>query len=47
MIVEETNQYGELSAGNKQWSADAEEMCAYLGFMILMGINRLPETRDY
>ena len=49
MIVEETNRYAEqcLKESNKQWSTDAEEIRAYLGFMILMGINRLPEIRDY
>ena len=26
---------------------NAEEIRAYLGFMILMGINKLPEVRDY
>ena len=31
----------------KQWSTNAEEIRAYFGFMILMGINRLPEIRDY
>ena len=49
MIVEETNRYAEqcLQETNKQWSTNAEEIRAYLGFMILMGINRLPEIRDY
>ena len=49
MIVEETNRYAELclQETNKQWSTDVEEIRAYLGFMILMGINRLPEIRDY
>ena len=46
MIVEETNHYAEqcLQESNKQWSTNAEEVRAYL---ILMGINRLPEIRDY
>ena len=49
MIVEETNRYAEqcLQETDKQWSTNAEEIRAYLGFMILMGINRLPEIRDY
>ena len=49
MIVEETNRYAEqcLQETNKQWSTNAEEIRAYIGFMILMGINRLPEIRDY
>ena len=41
MIVEETNRT------NKQWSTNADEIRAYMGFMILMGINHLPEIRDY
>ena len=49
MIVEKTNRYAEqcLQETNKQWSTNAEEIRAFLGFMILMGINRLPEIRDY
>ena len=49
MIVHETNRYAEqcLSGTSKQWSTDAEEIRAYFGFMILMGINKLPEIRDY
>ena len=49
MIVEETNRYAEqcLRQRNKQWSTTAEEVRAYFGFLILMGINRLPEIRDY
>ena len=29
------------------WSTNAEEIRVYMGFMILMGINHLPEIRDY
>ena len=49
LIVEETNRYAEqcLRGKDKQWSTNAEEIRAYLGFAILMGINRLPEIRDY
>ena len=49
MIVEETNRYAEqcLRETNKQCTANAEEIRAYIGFMILMGINHLPEIRDY
>ena len=36
-----------LQGTTKQWSTNAEEIRAYFGFMILMGINRLPEIRDY
>ena len=49
LIVDETNRYAEqsLRGTNKEWSTNAEEIRAYLGFMILMGINKLPEIRDY
>ena len=49
LIVEETNRYAEecLRGTNKQWSTNAEEVRAYMGFLILMGINHLPEIRDY
>ena len=49
LIVEETNRYAEqtLQGTNKEWSTDAQEIRAYMGFMILMGINQLPEIRDY
>ena len=47
LIVDETNRYAEYSLSlqgtMKQWSTNAEE----IGFMILMGINRLSEIRDY
>ena len=45
IIVEEMNRYDEqsLRGKNKQWSTDADEIRAYMGFMILMGINHLPE----
>ena len=48
-IVDETNRYAEqsLRGTEKEWSTNAEEIRAYIGFMILMGINRLPEIRDY
>ena len=48
LIVEETNRYAEqtLQGTDKEWSTDAAEICAYMGFMILMGINQLPEIRD-
>ena len=49
LIVEETNRYAEqtLQGTDKEWSTDAAEIRAYMGFMILMGINKLPEIRDY
>ena len=49
LIVRETNRYVEraLSGTNKEWSTDTAEIRAYLGFMLLMGMNELPEIRDY
>ena len=48
-IVRETNAYAEqcLAESSETWSTHAEEIRAYIGFNILMGINRLPELRDY
>ena len=49
LIVRETNCYAKqaLSGTSKVWSTDAAEIRAYRGFMLLMGINELPEIRDY
>ena len=51
LSVRETNRYAEqcLAAQNSSatWTTSVEELKAYLGFMIVMGINRLPEIRDY
>ena len=49
LIVDETNRYAQqtLQGTNKVWETDASEIRAYMGFMILMGINKLPEIRDY
>ena len=48
-IVRETNRYAEqcLADTTKTWSTNAAEIRAYIGFNMLMGINRLPEIRDY
>ena len=54
-IVTETNRFAcqYLSATHEgegpppTWETNAEEMKAYLGFAILMGINRLPDLYDY
>ena len=48
-IADEMNRYAEqcLRGTNRQWSTDAEEIRTHFGFMILMGINQLPELRDY
>ena len=49
LIVTETNRYAKqcLRGTQKQWTTDAEEIRAYMGFLLLMGINHLPEIRDY
>ena len=48
-MVRETNRFAEqaLQGTNKVWSTDEAEIKAYMGFTILMGINKLPEIRDY
>ena len=51
LIVRETNRYAAqfLTAANRHstWETTVEELRAFLGFMIVMGVNRLPEIRDY
>ena len=53
IVVEETNRYAktcrEASNPNddEPWTTDEEEMRAFIGFTILMGINRLPGLYDY
>ena len=51
LIVRETNLYAAqcLTAANSNttWETDLEEIKAFLGFMVVMGVNRLPEIRDY
>ena len=51
LIVRETNLFAaqSLAAANRDttWETDLDEIKAYLGFMIVMGINKLPEIRDY
>ena len=51
VIVRETNLFAaqSLAAANKNttWQTNPSEIKAYFGFMIIMGINRLPEIRDY
>ena len=55
LIVQETNHYAALclsSAPNSSrpvpsWETNAEEVKAYLGFSMLMGLNRLPDLYDY
>ena len=51
LIVTETNKYAKLclETEGKQttWSTTEEEIRAYFGFQILMGLNHKPEIRDY
>ena len=48
-LVRETNRYAEqcLVDKDKEWQTNCDEMKAYLGFSILMGIVHEPEIRDY
>lgn len=48
-IVTETNTYAQQCLANTStmWHTTASEIRAYIGFQILMGINQLPEIRDY
>ena len=51
LIVRETNRFAAqcLAAANRTttWQTDMAEIKAYFGFMVVMGVNRLPEIRDY
>ena len=47
LIVRESNKYAAQCRGNQEWVTIAEEIRAYLGFNVLMGINNLPEISDY
>ena len=49
VVVTETNRYAQqcLAGTTRTWSTEADEIRAYVGFNILMGINWLPEIRDY
>ena len=48
-IAEETNRYAaqfasrQPSSNQREWKTSVEELKAYFGFMVLMGINQLPE----
>ena len=54
-IVVETNRYAAvcIAASHKgdglvpEWETNAEEIKAYLGFSLLMAMNRLPDLYDY
>ena len=51
LIVKQTNQYALECMGNERFEVwtkiTVEELCAYLGFMILMGLVDLPALYDY
>ena len=49
LIDRETNMYAEqcLAETGGTWSTTAVEIRECIGFHILMGINRIPEMRDY
>ena len=50
-IVEETNRYARQVLGDAadgKWvDVDADEMWAFMGFILLMGINKLPQMHQY
>ena len=46
LIVRETNRRQQQTAPTTQFETN-EEKRAYFGFMVLIGINKLPEMRDY
>ena len=48
-IVKETNRYAAqcLEGKNTTWTTTSEEIRAYFGFYIYMGLVREPEIRDY
>ena len=50
-IVVEANRHAAqclaTTSSQATWETSVEELKTYLGFMIVMGINRLPEVRDY
>ena len=48
LVVRETNTFAAQTLGDTTtWETNAAEIKAYLGFQLLMGINRLSEIRDY
>ena len=50
-IVTETNRYArmcrEIQNFEETWETSEEEILAYLGFTLLMGLNQLPHIYDY
>ena len=51
LMVTESNRYAEEVMGNEKFATwtkiTVDEMKAFLGFSILMGINQLPAVKDY
>ena len=45
LVVRETNRYHQQTSPLTSFETTEEEILAYFGFM--MGINKLPESRDY
>ena len=46
-IVEETNRYASVVNPLEEWKTNQNELQAYFGFYILMGMVKEPEIRDY
>ena len=48
IIVEETNRYATQLLGDQPWTPlTTDELSAYLGFIILMGLVKLPSISEY
>ena len=51
LIVDKTNRYADTCVGGEKYAkltkVSIEELQAYLGFMIIMGIVKLPSLYDY
>ena len=47
LIVVETNRYATTCIGDSWEPITPEELCAYFGFMMLMGLVKLPSIYDY
>ena len=47
LIVTQTNKYASQCLQNNSWVTYEDEILAYMGFCILMGIHKLPDLYDY
>ena len=51
LLVEQTNKYAAECMGLEKYEkwdkVTVDELCAYMGFMLLMGIVHLPSLYDY